>query len=179
MLGLRAAYRNDTGVSAAEMTYGQNLRLPGDFYEQTDRCITDSYEYVKQLRKNIRDLKPKPIKHRDSRTIFVHPDLNSCSHVFLRNDMVRKPLQPPYNGPFKVLKRMDKYFCIQLPERKLNVSIDRLKPAYFCSSDCDIEQPIQNKSLLSNDKNNDDASKNITTYTTRSGRVSKRPVRFA
>ena len=31
--------------------------------------------------------------------------LATATHVFIRQDIVHKPLQPPYDGPFLVVKR--------------------------------------------------------------------------
>ncbi|GBP85258.1 hypothetical protein EVAR_92025_1 [Eumeta japonica] len=129
LLGLRAVPRSDTNVSAAELTFGKTLRLPGDFYD-TDRNVSyDSYEYVQKLRQSIDRLKPRPAA-RNSKHIFVYPDLKTCNKVFVRNDTVRKTLQPPYDGPFNVIKRSDKIFTLQLPDRKAKFPIDRLKPSY-------------------------------------------------
>ncbi|GFV01394.1 hypothetical protein TNCV_3231111 [Trichonephila clavipes] len=36
---------------------------------------------------------------------------NTC---FLRRDMLRRPLQQPYDGPFKVLQRKDKVFFLDI-----------------------------------------------------------------
>ena len=88
-----------------------------------------------------RDLKtnsPRPHNQR----VFVHKDLKTSSHVFLRHDAVCKPLQPPYDGPYKVLKRTDKHFTIAVKGKNEVVSIDRLKPAYLCCTNLDDSQPI-------------------------------------
>ena len=69
--------------------------------------------------------------HQQTRT-FVPKDLWKCSHVWLRVDRVRQPLETPYSGPYPVLARSKKYFVIKLPTGVKNtVSIDRLKPAYL------------------------------------------------
>ncbi|GBP26298.1 hypothetical protein EVAR_95467_1 [Eumeta japonica] len=129
LLGLRAVPRSDTNVSAAESTFGKTLRLPGDFYD-TDRNVSyDSYEYVQNLRQSIDRLKPRPAA-RNSKHIFVYPKLKTCDKVFVRNDTVRKTLQPPYDRPYNVIKRSNKIFTLQLPDRKAKFPIDRLKPAY-------------------------------------------------
>jgi hypothetical protein len=60
----------------------------------------------------------------------VHKDLQSCPYVFVRVDSVRKPLQPPYDGPFKVIQRRDKYFLIDRNGHQDAVNIDRLKVAF-------------------------------------------------
>ncbi|GFU78742.1 transposable element Tcb1 transposase [Trichonephila clavipes] len=46
------------------------------------------------------------------RPVFIHPGLLEATHVFLRRDMLRRPLQQPYDGPFKVLQRKDKVFSL-------------------------------------------------------------------
>ena len=45
--------------------------------------------------------------------------------------MIRKPLQPPYTGPYRVLSRTPKYFTLDIKGRKDTVSVDRLN-AVFC-----------------------------------------------
>ena len=65
--------------------------------------------------------------------IHVPKDLNSCSHVWLRTDRIRRSLEAPYSGPYKVLERFPKYFVIELPSGKSTVSIDRLKPVILQS----------------------------------------------
>lgn len=200
LLGLRAAPRCDTNVSAAQLVYGSTVRLPGEFYDNTNSQFYDSYEYVQHLRETISSLKPKPSQHRDSRTIFVHPELKKCSHVFVRRDMAKKSLQPPYDGPYQVIKRDDKIFTVQLPSGVSNISIDRIKPAYLLNSsdDQNYEPPPKNtkpqnisngwlepekaNGQPSNIKKgiliNKNANENAITRTTHSGRVVKRPVRF-
>lgn len=41
MLGLRAAVRADTNLSAAELTYGSSIKLPGEFYVKSQEPIVD------------------------------------------------------------------------------------------------------------------------------------------
>jgi len=55
----------------------------------------------------------------------VSSALSNCTHVFIRHNVVKKPLQPPYDGLFQVISRTDK---------KEVVSIDHLKPAFLDSS---------------------------------------------
>ncbi|TRY81079.1 hypothetical protein TCAL_14470 [Tigriopus californicus] len=60
--------------------------------------------------------------------------LESCTHVYERIDSVKLPLQRPYSGPYMVLERHSKYFCIQQRGIPDNVSRDRLKPAFQVDS---------------------------------------------
>ena len=64
--------------------------------------------------------------------------LSTATHIFIRHDAVRKPLQPPYDGPYPVIKRTDKHFTVNINGRTDTVSIDRLKPAHL---DTDNMQP--------------------------------------
>ena len=76
-------------------------------------------------------LKATPPRSTTNRQTHVSNDLSNCTHVFVRHDAVRKPLQQPYDGPFNVIKRTDKHFTIQMHNREEVVSIDRLKPVYL------------------------------------------------
>ena len=60
----------------------------------------------------------------------MDPSLHSATHVFLRIDAVKRPLVPPYEGPFAVVGRAEKTFVILRKGNEITVSIDRLKPAY-------------------------------------------------
>ena len=70
---------------------------------------------------------PRPTQRKSN----IARGLSTCTHVFVRHDAVRKPLQPPYDGPFPVLKRTLKHFTLYINGRRDTVSIDRLKPAHL------------------------------------------------
>ncbi|GFS56882.1 uncharacterized protein TNIN_427011 [Trichonephila inaurata madagascariensis] len=64
-----------------------------------------------------------------------------CSSAL--TDSVRRSLQPPYHGPYKVINRSDKVFTLFFKGKNVNVSIDRLKPCFSDnSSESDIESSI-------------------------------------
>ena len=56
--------------------------------------------------------------------------LSTCSYVFVRHDAVRKPLQPPYDGPYPVLSHQSKFYTLDVSGQRKTVSVDRLKPAH-------------------------------------------------
>nr|VZI29289.1 unnamed protein product [Spirometra erinaceieuropaei] len=111
MLGIRTALKPDLECSAAELVYGTTLRIPGDFfgYYQSSADL-DPSDYVQRLHQTMTHLRATPPR----------PSTNS----------VRRPLQQPYDGPFRVLSRKDKRFTIDRGGRSDVVSIDRLKAAY-------------------------------------------------
>ncbi|UYV74968.1 hypothetical protein LAZ67_12001925, partial [Cordylochernes scorpioides] len=165
LLGFRAALREDMDFSAAELVYGVNIKLPGEFFENP-RITAPSNTFVDDLRRFFRDLKPKVSSQTSSRAIFIHKDMNTCSHVFLRIDRVKKSLEPPYQGPYRILERHDKYFVLDINGRNASISIDRLKLAYLPSADCNTDT-VKSTPFLPNDVG-----------TSRFGRTIRRPVRF-
>lgn len=129
LLGLRAVLRRDLGCSTAELVYGAPLRLPGDLFVPT-ASSPQPLEYLQCLQDCMQHLRPVPPRSSDHR-IFVHPDLASSTHVFLRRDAVKAPLTPSYDGPYRVLNKTQKSATILLNGREEVVSLDRLKPAYL------------------------------------------------
>lgn len=158
LLGLRAAYKEDIGASTAELLYGQTIRLPGEFYgEATSQCNSPSY-FMEHLTEALNKAQAQREANKTG-SVFIHGDLYNTTHVYVRNDAVRKPLTPTYNGPYPVIARNNKYFTVQLAKATSNISIDRLKPAYFLNAEPEHQATYA--------------------HITKSGRTSKPPVRFA
>lgn len=205
MYGLRSAIRTDSGVSAAEMVYGCALRLPGDFFDSNhiNQNVCDPNSMVEKIRNIISNYKPVSKAQHSSRAIFVHPDLRNSEFIFIRNDAVRKPFQPTYNGPYRVIKRGDKVYVIQVNDKQMSISVDRLKPAYLLNGDREsvpqrstsysvpLEQGTDGRTVpsntivpqrgLTNHVPRDDGTPGThgdEPKTTRSGRVVKKPERF-
>ncbi|KAF8765267.1 hypothetical protein HNY73_023248 [Argiope bruennichi] len=55
------------------------------------------------------------------------------------HDGVRRSLQSPYQGPYKVLSKSDKLFKLLINRKSSFINVDRLKPAFLASED---EPPI-------------------------------------
>ena len=51
--------------------------------------------------------------------------------MFVCHDAVKKPLRQPYDGPFKVIKRHDKHFTLDVKGSQSVISIDHLIPAHI------------------------------------------------
>lgn len=131
MLGIRSALKEDLQCSVAEMVYGEPLRLPGELVSAPTTIIVDTSDFVAQLRHKMATLRPIPASRHSQPSSFIYKDLSTASHVFLRDDSVRRALQPPYTGPFKILARSEKTLTLQLNNRRCEVSVDRVKPAHL------------------------------------------------
>ena len=130
LLGIRTVVKDDLQCSTAELVYGTTLRLPAEFFTSTITSTDDPSTYVTRLKSGMSKLKPPPVRPQPQHKSHVSNILSHCTHVFVRHDGVRKPLQAVYDGPFKVLERNDKHFKLQYPNRTEIVSIDRLKAAH-------------------------------------------------
>ena len=73
----------------------------------------DPSDYVQRLKQHMTHLRPTPTRPQHKHT-HVHPELSTCTHVFVRVDAVKKPLQPSYNGPYRVIKQTVKSFVIEI-----------------------------------------------------------------
>ena len=159
LLGIRAAVKEDLGCSSAELVFGMPLRLPGQFFEQLPAGhVDDPAAFLPRLRTAMRDLRPTIPEHHCSHRTAVPTALTSATHVFVRHDAHRTPLQRPYDGPFLILQRNEKFFVLDYNGRHETVSIDRLKPAFL---DTDIIGALPPQ-----------------LPTTRGGRVVRVPVRY-
>ena len=146
LLGLRAMVKEDIGCSAAELTLGSSLRLPGEFLEQTDFLTTSESAYAHDLVTFLSSIKPVLPRHPSHRKTYMDKELNRTTHVFVRRDRVLPPLSRPYEGPYKVLERHPKYFVLDRDGRDDSVSIDRLKPAFLLGAffrDDDADQQLE------------------------------------
>lgn len=180
LLGMRTAFKEDLNSTAAEMLYGENLRLPGEMLGPVDseNQTENPTDFVARLRKKMSNLRPIPASRHSKQSPFIFKDLSSASHVFLRDDTVRRPLQPPYTGPFPVLERSadGKTLAIDMKGKKSTVSVDRVKPAFV---ECENSPSSQNDNqtelspavlLTPASAPADDAVPEKQPYTTRSGR---------
>ncbi len=105
----------------------------GETLYQNLIALPDPADFVSRLKSHMLSVRAKAPRSLQ-KNFSVHKELSTCTHVFVRCDAVRKPLQPPYDGPFKVIDRKEKYFILDFGGRKNTVAIDRLKPAYLDDS---------------------------------------------
>ena len=187
LLGIRATVKEDLQCGPTELVFGAPLRLPGEMIVQNPSPIPDMSGYATRLRSYMQRLTPAPPRRVDQ-PHHVSPNLRNCPFVFIRVDKVRPPLQPPYDGSYRVLDGQDKYFVIDINGFKEKVSIDRLRVAYL---DDKIQTPSSTQEPTippTPQPTSATITENTTTLTnsptsilkkTRSGRTIRQPLRFA
>lgn len=132
LLGLRSALKTDIQATPSQLVYGTTLRLPGQFlHYQPLSSNPMTPDFIKNFTSTMAALTPTETKHHCYDKPFHHAALDTCTHVFLRDDAVRKSLVRPYTGPYKVMSRTDKLFIIHVNGKSVTVSADRVKPAFI------------------------------------------------
>ncbi|UYV81363.1 hypothetical protein LAZ67_20000943 [Cordylochernes scorpioides] len=130
LLGIRSSLREDLNTKTAELVYGKPLPLPGTFFEDPPSASSPTEPWLEDFKRAMASLKPAPSKPHGNRHVYVPKPLETCSHVYLRRDLILPPLAPPYDGPYEVLFRKPKIYKLKIKKRSTWVSIDRLKPAF-------------------------------------------------
>ena len=131
LLGIRSSTRDDSAISPAHLVFGRPLRLPGEFFPSPATAPVPTSAFVAQLQLCMRDMSPFPVEfHAPDRPVSVPKCLSSCPAVFVRIDAVKRPLTPPYLGPYELVDRNEKTFVLLKNQKPWTVTIDRLKP-YF------------------------------------------------
>ncbi len=101
MDALPLVLKEDVSSIVTEMVYGTTLRLPGEYF--TAASAPYPSDYVSQLKAHMQLIRlppPRPTQ----RTSQVSEALSTATHVFIRHDTMCKPLQPPYDGSYPVVK---------------------------------------------------------------------------
>ncbi|XP_050548273.1 uncharacterized protein LOC126909907, partial [Daktulosphaira vitifoliae] len=129
LMGLRSVIKEDLGLTPAEIVFGSTIRLPNEFFMQSS-VATDPCSFAETLKKTMETIRPVSTSNHGSKKVFIYKDLASCSHVFVRVDRVKKPLEQPYEGPYKIVQRYEKTFKLLIRQKECIISIDRLKPCF-------------------------------------------------
>ena len=121
LFGLRIFPDNDNNSPYSIVT-GEQPIIPPILVNDADmkELSTQLHELIHPYRLPQQRVRPRT---------FVPDSLQSCTHVWLRLDRVRAPLEAPYQGPYEVIRRSSDTFTLLVRSKPEVVSIDRLKPA--------------------------------------------------
>ncbi|CAB0041686.1 unnamed protein product [Trichogramma brassicae] len=131
----------------------RSLRIPGEFVARQEPDKTSPSEFVLALRRLFQAIRPVPASRHVQHRPFVFKDLATSDYVFRRLDTILKPLEQPYTGPHRVIRRInERNFVVDVNGVAKTLSTDQLKPAYLDVADSGAsqatpEQPTTTRSL--------------------------------
>jgi hypothetical protein len=128
LLGLLVASKEDTGVSAAKVTFGIQLTLPGGDLLAAPPAAAETL--VEKFQSDMSGFQPILLRQRSYAEVAAEPPekLMAANYVYIRRVGMLQPLACKYEGPYKVLSRSEKFFVVQVGSKEDSVSVDRLKP---------------------------------------------------
>ena len=129
LLSIRTSYKEDLQSSIAELVYGETLRVAGEFLVPATPKVEASI-FIQQLCRHMDQLRPTPAARHASPATYPQRSTR-LTHVFLRQDAVRRALDPPFSDTHKIIARSDKTLTLSVRGRQVTVSTDRVKPAYI------------------------------------------------
>ncbi|TRY79495.1 hypothetical protein TCAL_17088 [Tigriopus californicus] len=130
---------SDLGYSPAELVYDAPLNLPNAYFQRpTTSTFANVDVFVDELRPSVGGHVFTPAAwHRGSAqgtTTGGPPRLlkgmDVATHVWERVDLVRRPLECPYRGLYRVVSWNDKFFVVLKNGAQASISMERLKPAF-------------------------------------------------
>ncbi len=126
LLGIRAAYREDSKFSPAEAVYGSQLILPGQFIN-----TAKSPPFLSDLQTTMTGCRlPPPARHNAAPGPSTLPEeLLLARFVLVRRDGAQPLLSPIYDSPYRVLERSTHFFLLEMGDRTDKVSTPARTPA--------------------------------------------------
>ena len=100
--------------------------VPGDFVPDS-RILQDNSSFYP----------PVPTSHHCLPQSYTPSHLQSVEYVLIRHDAHLRPLQPPYDGPFRVIEAGEKHFVVDIGSKEEHISVESLKPAHL-----DKDRPV-------------------------------------
>ena len=153
---------DENGISALSATTGLDVLIPNSIVSSKLEKL--SFEFIRQLRSHLdllvftSERKTKPI-FKDN--IFIPKELSKCSHVWLRIDRVKQPLEAPYYGPHELFSFNHELNTAQIKVNGLiqTVSIQRLKQ-------CKLPLAVKKSDELKNSTKESQINNNVETQST-------------
>jgi hypothetical protein len=123
LLGLRATPKEDDNVSSAELVFGSLVTVPCQFLNTPELPSADFLEGLQATR-------PLPTRQWSYAVVTAAPPpaLTEADFVYIRKGGSVPPLSPPYDGPFALVDVGQKFFTVNIGNRRETVSVVWLKP---------------------------------------------------
>jgi hypothetical protein len=130
LLGIRAAPKDDSNVSAAEAVFGQPLVLPEQLLVDHTAAAEQGAALAGELRSDLSSFVLLPLRARSYADVVqnVAEALKKAEFVYICRDGVSPALSSKYEGPYKVVSSTSKFFRVMMGNQTSVIYIDRLKP---------------------------------------------------
>jgi hypothetical protein len=106
MLGIRTTVKEDLETTSAELVYGEQLTVPGEFVGHGQGEAVP--QLLQRLRKTVDDLCPIQPSWHGAAPVSVPSRIMDADYVFIRRDAYKAPRTPNYDGPYKVISKTAK-----------------------------------------------------------------------
>ena len=126
-MGLRAAPKETTGLSSAQLVLGQPLVLPGELKDVVESPAEFSSNQLVSVDPPP-TCQPRFYAAVAASNITISKQLQEATYVYMRRGGTISPLAPVYTGPYCVLHVGPKAFRLEIGAMQQTVSVDRLKP---------------------------------------------------
>ncbi|CAB0034228.1 unnamed protein product [Trichogramma brassicae] len=114
---------------------------PGSSSHDKNRTKRRRQSSFSALRRLFQAIRPVPASRHVQHRPFVFKDLATSDYVFRRLDTILKPLEQPYTGPHRVIRRInERNFVVDVNGVAKTLSTDQLKPAYLDVADSGASQ---------------------------------------
>ena len=125
VLGFKVLLKDDLRLPA-QLAFGTQLRLPGEFVRD-DLAQSPNKYFLDNMDQYFQAVKPFPISYNNSHKPYLPAELFKSKQVWIER-IVKTPLSTPYEGPYPIVNKHDKYFTVNVNGSNHKISVDRLKP---------------------------------------------------
>jgi len=91
LLTLRNTVKQELECFPAELCFGQCMKLSGQFAVKDPTPSMLQHDFVKQLKEHFCNITASPTRPYRDIPFHIDKNLQSCTHVWIRNDGVHKP----------------------------------------------------------------------------------------
>ena len=135
LLGVRCI-PGESNFSPFTAVTGTTILAPNACFDTSS--TRKQIDFINTLAKNMQSIDFSRLSrgvHHQTYSGYIPKSLKHATHVWVRIDRVRKPLEAPYQGPYPLVEATDKLATIELPTgRRDRISLDRVKPVHFASA---------------------------------------------
>ena len=128
---------NETGYCPFTAVTGAPILLPHFSFDQNQQSMTEKQrsQYIQELAQRMSEITFSSLANGNHHCSTKHslapaPQIKIGDFAWVRIDRVRRPLEAPYQGPFKIIDKSNKVVKLELPGGKVTtISLDRIKLA--------------------------------------------------